>query len=164
FNSGYLDIFVIKSPETMLKTVPLEQNKWAIARSGKTRYDLVPGLAFGNELFGGENQPMLYSQFINRFIDRDRVGTPIVDTTATVAREIDFRNYVFGEAFERVQEQKELVDDFAIEDNTTEEGYYRPRKYRLRFSPDISYSGAGISTGYGVNGLYELELSDLLGD
>ena len=164
FNSGYLDIFVIKSPETMLKKEQLELNKWGIARSSKTRYDLVPGLAFGNELFGGENQPMLYSQFINRFIDRDKVGAPIVDTTATVAQEIDFRNYVFGEAFERVQEQKELVDEFAVEDNTTEEGYYRPRKYRLRFSPDISYSGAGISTGYGVNGLYQLELSDLLGD
>jgi Tol biopolymer transport system component len=164
FNSGYMDVFVIKSPATMLKEGPLEPNQWASARTKKTRYDRVPGLAFAREMFGEKEQPILYSQFINRFLERDKIGASVVDTSATVAKEIDFRNYVFGQAFEKVKEEKEIVNTFEVDDNMTEDGLYRPRPYRLRFSPDISYSGAGISTGYGVNGLYQLELSDLLGD
>jgi Tol biopolymer transport system component len=164
FNAGYLDVFVIKSPSSLVKADALQPNKWATARSKKTRYDMVPGLAFAREMYGEKEQPMMYSQLVNRFLERDRVGESIVDTSATVAREVDFRNYVFGQAFEKVSEEKQLVDTFAVEDNTTEDGLYRPRPYRLRFTPDISYSGAGISTGYGVNGLYQLELSDLLGD
>jgi len=164
FNKGYMDVFVIKSPGALVKEGTLTKNKWAQSRELKSKYDLVPALAFAEELYGKKEQPIYYSQFINQFLEKDKVGESIVDTTTTVAKQIDFRNYVFGEAFEKIKEEKEIVDAFSLDDNLNQDGLYKPRPYRLRFSPDISYSGAGISTGYGVNGLYQLELSDLLGD
>jgi WD40 repeat protein len=43
-------------------------------------------------------------------------------------------------------------------------GNYVPQKYKLRFSPDIVYGAAGYDALYGVQGITQMEFSDMLGD
>ena len=45
-----------------------------------------------------------------------------------------------------------------------EEGNYIPQRYKLRFSPDIVYGAAGYDALYGVQGITQMEFSDMLGD
>ena len=45
-----------------------------------------------------------------------------------------------------------------------EAGNYIPQRYKLRFSPDIVYGAAGYDALYGVQGITQMEFSDMLGD
>lgn len=45
-----------------------------------------------------------------------------------------------------------------------EAGNYVPQRYKLRFSPDIVYGAAGYDALYGVQGITQMEFSDMLGD
>jgi hypothetical protein len=89
------------------------------------------------------------------------------DTTRQQGTErIDFRNYQFGEQVVR-DTTLELRDDprnFEPEDNATESGLYRPQKYRLQFSPDISYAAGQVNTYSGSSAIAFVTLSDLFGD
>lgn len=79
---------------------------------------------------------------------------------------IDFRNYVFGEAV--IQDTTlNLTDNprqFQPMDNLTDDGRYRPKKYRLSLSPDITYAAGEIDTYYGGSAFAMITLSDLFGD
>ena len=44
------------------------------------------------------------------------------------------------------------------------DGRYIPRRYKLRFSPDIVYGAAGYDAIYGVQGVTQMRFSDMLGD
>lgn len=50
-----------------------------------------------------------------------------------------------------------------ITDNLDEDGNYRVRKYKLRFSPDIVYGTAGYDVLYGVQGITQMRFSDMIG-
>ena len=45
-----------------------------------------------------------------------------------------------------------------------EGGNFIPQRYKLRFSPDIVYGAAGYDALYGVQGITQMEFSDMLGD
>lgn len=45
-----------------------------------------------------------------------------------------------------------------------EDGNFIPRRYKLRFSPDIVYGAAGYDALYGVQGVTQMIFSDVLGD
>ncbi|PTM16502.1 MAG: hypothetical protein DA443_00640, partial [Bacteroidetes bacterium] len=49
-------------------------------------------------------------------------------------------------------------------DNVNESGYYVPKRYRLKFSPDFTYAAGQISTQYGSAAFAYFTLSDLFGD
>lgn len=79
---------------------------------------------------------------------------------------VDFRNYVFGEGFmEKVDEDDEpIVRRFDPTDNLDESGDYKPRRYKLSFSPDLVYGTAGYDALYGVQGVTQMMFSDMLGN
>src|SRR5690606_38414663 len=79
-----------------------------------------------------------------------------IDTTAYGSVRVDFRNYVFSDAFEEAIEEdqpRERVERFEPIDNVDEEGRYRPKKYKLTFSPDLVYGTACYDVLYGVQGV-----------
>ena len=93
------------------------------------------------------------------------------DTTAYGGVRVDFRNYVFSEAFEeaRADDEEEdawdpMADRFAPSDNLDEDGAYKPKRYKLSFSPDLVYGTAGVETLYGVQGVTQMVFSDMLGN
>ena len=78
--------------------------------------------------------------------------------------EIDFRNYVFGEdVIDEIDEVREAEELFNPEENRTEDGRYRPREYRLKFTTDIATS-SGQFSNIGAFGFTQFIFSDLLGD
>ena len=93
------------------------------------------------------------------------------DTMAYGGVRVDFRNYVFSEAFEEARADAEDDDDwdpmaerFAPSDNLDEDGAYKPKRYKLSFSPDLVYGTAGVETLYGVQGVTQMVFSDMLGN
>ncbi|MEQ9103510.1 MAG: BamA/TamA family outer membrane protein [Rhodothermales bacterium] len=60
-----------------------------------------------------------------------------------------------------VQALGEPAADGAHVDST---GRYVPRRYKLRFTPDIVYGAAGYDPLYGVQGVTQMMFSDMLGD
>ncbi len=91
-------------------------------------------------------------------------GAP--DSTAYGSVRVDFRNYEFSDAFEAAQrEHRERVQPrFEPEDHLNEDGSFREKPYRLRFSPDIIYGNVGYDALYGVQSLTQMMFSDVLGN
>ena len=53
---------------------------------------------------------------------------------------------------------------FSIEDNQNSDGSYIIKDYKIKFSPDLVYGNAAYSNFYGVQGVAQISLSDLLGN
>ncbi len=85
---------------------------------------------------------------------------PAEDVTST------YRNHVFypaGWSSERDAKEEELTD--AEQDSIfDEDGRFIPRKYRLKFSPDIVSAAAGYSAFFGLQGYGQIMISDVLGN
>lgn len=78
-----------------------------------------------------------------------------------------FRNFIFDKNFAEgkiaIEEPKKSVFlDTAEYKSPT--GEYRISKYKVKFSPDILYGTANYSQFYGVQGLTQIALSDVLGN
>ena len=88
------------------------------------------------------------------------------DSTAYGSVRVDFRNYEFSDAFEAAQrERRERVQPrFEPEDHVNEDGSFRERRYKLRFSPDIIYGNVGYDALYGVQSVTQMMFSDVLGN
>lgn len=88
------------------------------------------------------------------------------DSSAYGGVRIDFRNYIFGEAFDEASAEAPdpVVNRFNPDDNVDEEGDYKPKKYKLSFSPDLVYGTAGYDALYGVQGVTQMMFSDMLGN
>jgi Tol biopolymer transport system component len=70
-----------------------------------------------------------------------------------------FANYVFGET----PESTETVEKDTV-NYREENGKYRVKPYRLKFTPDIVYASAGYSTYFGLQGSGQVLFSDVLGN
>ncbi len=55
-------------------------------------------------------------------------------------------------------------ENFKIKGNTNDDGSFRVNKYKIKFSPDLVYGNAIYSSYYGVQGLAQIALSDMLGN
>lgn len=95
------------------------------------------------------------------------------DTAAYGGVRVDFRRYDFSDAFDEARESRELAEQadreargerFEPIDNLDEDGRFRPRRYRLRFSPDLIYGNLGYDAIFGVQSFTQLSLSDMLGN
>ena len=93
------------------------------------------------------------------------------DSTAYGSVRVDFRNYIFGDAFDRAsdEERKErgtdrLPDVFDPPNNLDEDGEFLARDYKLKFSPDFIYGSTGYDVLYGVQGITQMMFSDMLGN
>lgn len=174
-NSGYPDIFMIRSPFDRRMDRKLTPNRWAEERANTTPGERVPAVNYAQEMIQNRQSGNLVTARSlqdapvtghDRMIDSS-ADTTRQDTTQQASEDqIDFRNYEFGEAV--VQDTTiQLRDDprkFEPTDNATEEGLYQPKEYRLRFSPDFSYAAGQISTYYGTSAFAFVTLTDLLGD
>ena len=88
------------------------------------------------------------------------------DTTTTGERKIDYRNYVFGEAFDKANPNRDPEDlnRFTPQEATTEEGNFIGKKYKLKFTTDLVQGTAGYNTLYGAQGVTNFVFSDVLGN
>jgi outer membrane protein assembly factor BamA len=77
-----------------------------------------------------------------------------------------YKNFVFGDDFRRNRrEEKERSSTFLDEEEYKGlDGSYKPKKYRIRFTPDIVTGGAGYSQFFGLQGNSMIVLSDILGN
>ena len=177
YNRGYLDIFVINNITNRVKEDGIEPNEWAQRRAAEPDYVRVPAIGIARERLREEEpmRPSFLAESRSLVLDgllqqqqalqpedpEEEADTVEVEEDGTV----DFRNYVFSDEFD------DLIDEtvgrqFDPEGNRDDEGRYIPRRYRLSFSPDITYFGGGavFSTGFGAQALTQIEFSDLLGD
>ena len=172
-NEGFPDIFLMRSPLTQRRSAPLEPNQWAQERSTLTPAQRVPAIGFAQRMIN--ERPMGNVVAVDivdsdprsgfaSLIDRD--DDTESDTTEEDSNRIDFRNYQFGESVVR-DSTLELRDDprnFEPENNLTDSGLYKPKEYKLQFSPDFSYSAGQLSTAYGTSAFAFVSLTDLLGN
>lgn len=79
---------------------------------------------------------------------------------------VGFRDYVFGPGFEdAARERFEVVEDaFAPQDNRNDDGTFRVRRYKLRFSPDLVYAAGAYDTVFGVQSVTQMLFSDVTGN
>jgi len=77
--------------------------------------------------------------------------------------ESDYSRYVFGRDRRKPAEEKKEIE---IPENVyqNEEGEYKVKRYKLKFTPDIITGNAGYNTFFGLQGFTTLAFSDLLGD
>lgn len=182
-NKGYLDVFLIKAPFSRMKTSELKPNYWAQRRASESEYERVPATLYAIQMYGdeqGDGRTMaskpakdMPEELVAKTepekkaeAKADTTGAAQQDTTqAEQNGEIDFRNYVFSEFTEEDSTlQKKIEGKFQPEENRTKDGRYQPKKYRLRFSPDLTYASGALNTYYGAFGLMQIVYSDLLGN
>ena len=54
--------------------------------------------------------------------------------------------------------------NFKVSDYQNSDGSYNIKKYKVKFSPDLVYGNMNYSSFYGVQGVAQISLSDMLGD
>ncbi|MEZ4702979.1 MAG: BamA/TamA family outer membrane protein [Rhodothermales bacterium] len=79
---------------------------------------------------------------------------------------VDLRDYIFSANAEdqQAEELDYLINPFTPHGNVDVDGRYKPRKYKLRFSPDLVYGAAGYDALFGVQGITQIIFSDMLGN
>lgn len=177
-NEGSPDVYVIRSPFSRRIEGALEPNQWAQQREKWTPSERVPSIGYARTLISERSQGNVLnarqvlaereSPRSSRSQQRDPTQQVESDTTdqQSSTERIDFRNYQFGESVVR-DTTLELRDDprnFEPDNNTTEDGLYRPKEYRVQFSPDFSYAAGQVNTYYGSSAVAFLSLSDLFGN
>jgi len=177
-NEGSPDVYVIRSPFSRRIEGALEPNQWAQQREEWTASERVPSIGYARTLISERSQGNVLnarqvlaerqSPRSSRSQQRDPTQQVESDTTDQQSsnERIDFRNYQFGESVVR-DTTLELRDDprnFEPDNNTTEDGLYRPKEYRVQFSPDFSYAAGQVNTYYGSSAVAFLSLSDLFGN
>lgn len=170
-NEGYPDIFMMRSPLTQRRENALTPNTWARERQQAGPGDRVPAVEYVQKMIDARKQGNAISSRMitdasisgmNRYIEPEREDT----TDTSDSNRIDFRNYQFAEAVVR-DSTLELRDDpsnFEPEGNVTADGLFQPKEYKLRFSPNFSYSAGQLSTYYGTSAVAFVSLTDLFGD
>lgn len=181
---GNLDLFLMRNPFQFRLNRELTPNYWAERRASESVTNRVPATGYVMEMISRRTQgnavilqPPAESgepQSSSTVSDdpdnnQEEPEEKIEEQTSTEESDtsrIDFRNYVFGDA---VIEDSTLTleddpDQFRPVQNLTEDGRYQPKRYRLTFSPDISYAAGQIDTYYGGSAFAMITLSDLFGD
>jgi len=172
-NEGYLDLFLMRNPFQMQLNRELTPNYWAQRRASESITRRVPATGYAMEMISRRTSGNVV--MIHPVPDPVSVQQPDPEDQLDPDEEpdqepdlstIDFRNYVFGEAVIR-DTTLALRDDpeqFRPRDHLTEDGRYQPKRYRLSFSPDITYAAGQIDTYYGGSAFAMVTLSDLFGD
>jgi len=75
----------------------------------------------------------------------------------------DYSKFVFADIERKTPQKKEVVElDEA--DYKNDEGEYKIKNYKIKFSPDIINGTAGYDTYFGLQGFTQIALSDMLGN
>lgn len=171
-NEGYIDLFLMRNPFDRRMDRELTPNYWAERRAAESVMERVPATGYAMDMIARREQGNVVRRapvevqptelgHIAEVISRDEE-----EEEERASGDIDFRNYVFGESVVR-DTTLELRDDprkFEPQENLTEDQRYQPKRYRLSFSPDITYAAGQIDTYYGGSAFAMITLSDLFGD
>jgi len=177
-NEGYLDIFLVRSPFLRQIDAELSPNLWAQRRADESLSQRVPAIGYVQQLMAtpGLSSMTPGQSAGDTFATVAESDTVASDTTRAQQQEeaeeeddgsIDFRNYVFETEVENdTTFVNKYLDEskFEPDDNTTEDGRFSPKEYRLRFSTDLVYGGGSFSTYYGAYSTTQILFSDLLGN
>ena len=85
----------------------------------------------------------------------------------TEADDNSFKNFVFDDSFKKGKIQLDDTDESVFLDSTDykfKTGEYKVSNYKIKFSPDIIYGNASYSQFFGVQGMTQIALSDVLGN
>lgn len=163
FFEGALHVFLIRAPFDRRKDEPLRDNLWAKRRQRETEFERVPAVRYAYEMYAPNElvAKVLGPGALVEEVDL-KEATPFEDSDDPNI--VDFRNYVFGEDLD--EEAERLVEDDMFEpvDNQTEDGRYKPKQYRLKFSSDFRYFNGVLDTQFGAFGFSQLFFSDVLGN
>jgi Tol biopolymer transport system component len=75
----------------------------------------------------------------------------------------DLSRYVFSRQFDMAKTERN-VNPFLLKGDVDSVGNFIVHPYKVDFTPDIIYGGAGYTTLYGFQGTTELSFSDMLGN
>lgn len=138
FYKGGWDIFLIKNPKD-LEPIKLELTEYYKKREKeKTSPELAINSTHTVEdttYSGGEKAPKVK----------------------------DYSKFVFADIQRRTPDKKEIVE-LDEEEYKNEQGEYKIKNYKIKFSPDIINGTAGYNTYFGVQGYTQIALSDMLGN
>jgi len=150
--NGGFDIFLMRTPlQRDLKVAQLEPTEF-LKRSTALPHPPEPAKTKKDTLVAADNV----------IIKTDTEDSTEVNEEKT---RIDFRNYVFGEAFgNKLEKNTDTLRPITVSNNLDSSGHYIVNKYKLSFSPDIVYGNAGYNTFYGVQGSTLMAFSDMLGN
>ncbi len=184
---GVPALYLLQDPFERTPAAPLRPNVWAQRRAAQpqappTLAVAAEGLATRNPLLRDAADGVPYrppfrttpldtaDQRILLALADSLVLPPPADTTEYGGVRVDFRDYVFGEAFDEGAREAQGPDYDRDEarrrprDLVGPDGRYRSRRYRLSFSPDLVYGTAAYDALYGVQGVTQLLFSDVLGN
>ena len=137
--------------------------------------DATDGIAYARQPNNGGAQvanrlmELANSQPLNALLDAEEdPDAPTFrsswDSTRYGNIKVDFREFITPLDTEEKEDNGFLRDPFSPEDNVDENGRYKPRRYKLRFSPDLVYGTAGYDALFGIQGITQITFSDMLGD
>ena len=178
YNRGFVHIFTIEDPFDRRMTEPLERNHWAERRLRESREERVPAYRHAFNLFPEDLERMDSSLLLGQsstimdmllqdqqLLDEEREDTEAEeDTLETGEPAINFRDYVFGDDVDDLITTTHIQEAREGREQRTDDGRYIPRRYRLEFTPDITYGQGGVSTYYGTYAMAAFTFSDLLGN
>jgi len=97
----------------------------------------------------------------------DSTAKVIEDTSYTSGEKApkirDYSKFVFADIERKTPPEKEIVE-LDEEEYKNEDGEYKIKNYKIKFSPDIINGTAGYNTYFGVQGYTQIALSDMLGN
>ena len=138
YNAGY-DIYLLRNPlEIAPGSVKLKETNF-IAKNG--------------------HKPIYKNYALN--------SPSTIKTEAGQEKQNKYRNFIFDKNFgegkiELDENKKSVFLDSSDYKSTT--GEYRISDYKIKFSPDIIYGNASYSQFFGVQGMTQIALSDILGN
>ena len=149
----------------------------ALRRSNPFLRDADDGVPYARDRSRDPRPSLLAAaepSYAERFDGADGSGP---DSLRTGGVRVGFPDYAFTGAFEEIRRERRekrekegyadeepLEDPFSPQDNLDADGNFKPKKYRLNFSPDLIYGTAGYDVLYGVQGITQMMFSDVLGN
>ncbi|MDI6401701.1 hypothetical protein QLX67_06830 [Balneolaceae bacterium ANBcel3] len=182
YNRGRIHIFTINDPLLRAKDEPLRGSYWSERRLRESREQRVPALGLAFDLFPDDVERLPVTDLVSqssslletlmadqasRRPDPQEVEEEEEEVEEQEERPtdvVDFRNYVFSDDLDDLIRTTHIEEAQTGRETKTEDGRFIPRKYRLQFSPDITYGAGGVSTYYGTYAMAVFAFSDLLGN
>jgi WD40 repeat protein len=120
----------------------------------------------------GFDNSALYSKLDRKSASGKTAARPSQTTSDSIVisePRINVKNFVFDRAnlnslSEKIRQAEQQAAADKPKNNLDEEGEYKVKRYRLSFSPDIVYGGAGYDAIWGARGSGIFAFSDLLGN
>jgi Tol biopolymer transport system component len=96
------------------------------------------------------------------FLKEEPVDVDITGETLDLQAN-DYSSYVFARMdHKRIKKNDDIK--LSEDEYKTNDGNYRIKNYKIKFSPDLINGAAGFNTYYGLQGYTQIALSDMLGD